>query len=306
MLRQAGFTGMQVNGVIEKIIASLFADDTTVYLDEDDSFDDLKKVLNKWCKGSSAKFNVSKSGLIPIGEKEYREKVIETRRMNDHSPAIPEEVQIVQEGKSIQILGARIGNLTEQEEIWTPIIGKIEVSLERCQQLHPTLEAKRFMTQLIVAGWTQYATCVSGMPKAVEEHITRLQKNFIWETKASSINVDTMSAAIARGGKKMLSIPVRNEAIDLKRLQTYLREDTEHPDWAFIADILIRNHRLKLKATEDKNICSNMFLEKWRANTQKLPPLLKSMINTAEKYGVEFTDIRPARNTQVLMAAWAH
>ncbi|KAJ7573789.1 hypothetical protein C8J56DRAFT_804032, partial [Mycena floridula] len=306
MLRQAGFTGMQIEGVIEKVIASLFADDTTVYLDEDDSFEDLKKVLDKWCKGSSAKFNVGKTGLIPIGCEEYRDKVIETCRMNDHSLIIPDEVQIVKEGKSIRILGARVGNQADQDEIWTPIIGKIDTSLERCQRLHQTLEAKRFMTQLIIAGRTQYATCVSGMPKAVEERIARMQKNFIWETKAPPINVGTITAPISQGGKKMLNISIRNEAINLKRLLTYLRDDPDRPAWAFIADTLIRNHRLKVRATEDPITCSNMFLESWRANIQNLPPLLKSMIHTAELYGVKFMDVKPSRTTQLKMSAWTH
>jgi hypothetical protein len=59
------------------MIASLFSDDTTVYLTKNDSFAGLQDILNTWCKASGAKFNIAKTEIIPIGSKEYGEEVIQ-------------------------------------------------------------------------------------------------------------------------------------------------------------------------------------------------------------------------------------
>lgn len=45
-----------------------------VYLIEHDDFGALTDTLQFWCKASGAKFNTSKTEIIPIGTKEYREK----------------------------------------------------------------------------------------------------------------------------------------------------------------------------------------------------------------------------------------
>jgi len=64
-------SGFDIPGTDEKLITTLFADDTTVYLSQDDLFDDLTDTLNLWCKASGARFNVSKTEIIPIGSKTY-------------------------------------------------------------------------------------------------------------------------------------------------------------------------------------------------------------------------------------------
>jgi hypothetical protein len=49
MLRDSSLKGLQIMGDTERLITTLFADDTTVFLSEDDDFEDLQTILNKWC-----------------------------------------------------------------------------------------------------------------------------------------------------------------------------------------------------------------------------------------------------------------
>jgi hypothetical protein len=58
-------------------VVQLFADDTTAYLSEHDSFDDLKRILDKWCLALGAHFNVTKTELIPFGTPEFCARLIE-------------------------------------------------------------------------------------------------------------------------------------------------------------------------------------------------------------------------------------
>lgn len=71
MIRDSTLRGITLGGDLERLITTLFTDDTTVYLSENDSFHDLKHVLNKWCRASGAKFNIPKTVIVPMGIEEY-------------------------------------------------------------------------------------------------------------------------------------------------------------------------------------------------------------------------------------------
>lgn len=81
-LRQSELKGFKVPGVSERLIATLFADDTVTYLDKDDDFGDLVKILDEWCIASGAKFNINKTETIPIGTLIHRDAVRQTRFVN--------------------------------------------------------------------------------------------------------------------------------------------------------------------------------------------------------------------------------
>ncbi|PPQ85541.1 hypothetical protein CVT25_006781 [Psilocybe cyanescens] len=64
--------GLKIPGLKEKLIVNLFADDTTVFLNNADKFEDLQAILDKWCTASTARFNIGKTEIIPLGSDEYR------------------------------------------------------------------------------------------------------------------------------------------------------------------------------------------------------------------------------------------
>ncbi len=76
ILRKSNLKGLEVPGSKERLIAKLFADDTTTFLQEEDDFEELVKILNDWCLASGARFNVDKTQIIPIGSKDFRSNVL--------------------------------------------------------------------------------------------------------------------------------------------------------------------------------------------------------------------------------------
>ena len=90
--------GYKVADIDDKIITSLFVDDTTVYLSSNNKYDDLIKILESWCKASSAKFNTGKTEIIPMGEEEYRSRLIHTRQLSWNDDPIPAHIRIVPDG----------------------------------------------------------------------------------------------------------------------------------------------------------------------------------------------------------------
>ena len=77
-----GLSGYRIPRLKEKLITSLFADDTSIYLSQNDKMDDLQSILDEWCHTSEAKFNKEKTKIIPIGTPAHCNQVITTRRLN--------------------------------------------------------------------------------------------------------------------------------------------------------------------------------------------------------------------------------
>ncbi len=109
LLHASDLKGYEIPGNEENLIANLFADDTTTFLTENDKVEDLQKILTKWCNASTAKFNIQKTEIIPIGSSTYRAKVFETRQTTETSEEIPNHIHIAQDGEPVRILGAWIG-----------------------------------------------------------------------------------------------------------------------------------------------------------------------------------------------------
>ncbi|KDQ22940.1 hypothetical protein PLEOSDRAFT_1015108, partial [Pleurotus ostreatus PC15] len=174
----SGIKGIDVPGTEEKLIANLFADDTTVFLNEEDDFNTLQTILNKWCIAAGAKFNTKKTQILPIGSEEYRGRVIRERKVSQEHHGIPEEMKIVPDGQLTRILGAWIGNKGNQESPWTPVVEKIDEDLERWEKGHPTAEGRKLIIQMVIGGRTQYLARVQGMPKQIEDNLRKRIRKF--------------------------------------------------------------------------------------------------------------------------------
>ncbi|KII84386.1 hypothetical protein PLICRDRAFT_57787 [Plicaturopsis crispa FD-325 SS-3] len=202
MLRNSNLRGYNVPGVADKIVTTLFADDTTAYLNERDSFEDLQGVLEKWCIASKAKFNVEKTEVIPIGTEEYRAAVIASRKLHPDQNPLPRNVHIAKEGEPVRILGSWIGNKADQAESWNTVVAKINKSLEQWGKSHPTPDGRRLIIIMVVAGMTQYLTKVQGMPIEVEKTLERIISNFMANGNRPLVGMHVLQKHVTDGGKK--------------------------------------------------------------------------------------------------------
>ena len=101
MIRKSTLKGLTMPRTHERLIANLFADDTTTFLAEDDSLADLTNILNCWCLAAGAQFNTSKTQILPMGSKTFREKFIQDGRAKDEHEKLPENIQIAKDGEAI-------------------------------------------------------------------------------------------------------------------------------------------------------------------------------------------------------------
>ncbi|KAJ3757152.1 hypothetical protein EV360DRAFT_21642, partial [Lentinula raphanica] len=111
-------------------------------------------------------------------------------------------------------LGALIGNGISQLTPWTKVIEKIDASLERWEKSKPTMEGRRLIISMIVGGMTQYLTKVQGMPREIETRLEKRVRKFLWDDKTLvRVNKETIYAPIEEGGRQLLDLLARNEAI---------------------------------------------------------------------------------------------
>ena len=118
-----------------------------------------------------------------------------------------------------------------------------------------------------------------------------------------------MTSDIETGGRRVLDIAARSEAIHLTWIQSYLKIGIDRPTWAYVADeILGSDVPGEIKAlADDPNARINQFLQTWhsRKNNRKGPPSdeedtlsipndLRTMLKVANKYGVRLEATTPA------------
>ena len=101
----------------------MFADDTMIYMNENDNIRPLENAIKDFCEASTAKFNEEKSEILPMGTKEYRNEVIRTRMTNQtNNRIIDPKIRIIGDRESIRTLGAYVGNENELGIQWGNIL----------------------------------------------------------------------------------------------------------------------------------------------------------------------------------------
>ena len=259
-----------------------------------------------WC---GAKFNIKKTVVIPVGTPEYWESVISSRQLQENQNPIPNNIKIAADRTPVWVLGAYIGNKVNQLAVWTPTLKKIDYKLEWWSRSHPTQDSKHLIIGMVVGGLTQYLTRVQGMTEEVTTLIKQKITKFLWDDAAPMVSAQTMSGQFIDGGKKILDIQARNEAIDLMRLKSYLRLNDTHPRWAKVADTLISQGIPKSQNIPTNTSRVNTFLQTWTPTTNKasmLPSSLHGMLKTATKYQVELDPLSPSQALHRCMPVWYH
>jgi hypothetical protein len=107
-----------VRGKQERLITTLFTDNTLVYLDASDDVGALTDILDEWRLRD--KFNIGKTEIIHTGKINPRDRVRATRFVNGmHGTLIPEHIKIAAEREPIRTLGAWVGNGVEKIGTWS-------------------------------------------------------------------------------------------------------------------------------------------------------------------------------------------
>ncbi|KAF5343264.1 hypothetical protein D9757_015526 [Collybiopsis confluens] len=311
-IRKSELRGIDgIAGVEDKIIANLFADDTTVFLAEDDDFEALQRILDSWCLASTAAFNLAKTQVLPIGSKEYRLRIIADRKNDPTRMEIPHYIHIAAEDEAIRILGAWYGNNLTEETAWPNQIEKIDRALSTWERSNPTMDGRKMIAQMVIGGMTQYLSQVQGMPKNVERKLNKRIRTFLWaEKKQSPINFEILLANKDEGGQEALDIKARNLAIEVMWLKSYFNLKSDRAIWAKIADAIMAHPKstpaTRTEQNVDPNVKTNMFMQSWKTKVSALPETVRRLIKTAKEVRVTLDGMNISQAVRRERPIWYH
>ncbi len=314
MIRQSEIKGFSIPRCNEALKAVLFADDTTVYLSSQDDFNSLQKVLDIWCSAAKAKFNISKTEIIPIGSAEFRKEMAETYRVSGAWKNYPRGVHVAQEGEAIRILGAFFGNGIRQTDVWSLVLTKIVAMRQPLMQVmarwkagHATIQGKRHVVQMIVGGMTQYLTTVQRMPEPILRRLNKIIRGYLWDDRHNTlVGLSHLYLPVERGGLGLVDLEARNEAIDVMWLKTYLNFGEDRPLWALLADDIMANHVPKHCMPRISELRINPHLQKWKPRARGLPQELSGMMKAAKRYGLRLEGLAFSKDILKAMPMWDH
>ncbi len=314
MIRKSDINGFNLPRCNETLKSVLFADDTTVYLSSRDDFAVLQGVLDRWCSAAKARFNMSKTEIIPIGSQTHRDEMATTYCATGAWKNYPKGVHVAQDGEAVRILGAFFGNGVSQTDVWTLVLTKIVAmkkplmhAIERWKTGHASLQGKKYVIQMIVRGMTQFFTTVQRMPEAILIRLTRLIRSFLWDDRHNTpVGMEHVCLPTELGGLGLLDLQARSDAIDVMWLKSYLDFSSERPLWACIADDLLAGHVPKACRLKKNELRVNPFLQGWKPKVYGLPAELDGMMRVARKYGVRLEGLAFSRSILNAMPIWDH
>ena len=282
----------EIPGIKEKLIVSLYADDTTIYLSESDSYTTLQHILQNWCLVSGAKFNLEKTEVIPIGTPAHRERIWTSRKISEVDPPLPQDIRIAEDRNAVRCLGAWIGNNTKAKDPWEPILDKVRDTLKRWSNGHPTLDAKRHIIQMFAGGMTQFLTAAQGMPNQIENALIKITREFIWDSTAPpTMSLTRLYVPIEEGGINLLNISARNKAIDIIRLKAYLDLSPSRPKWAYLTDAIINTLHPNIPPKPLSFPLSSWSPPSRGPRASNLPYCILSIIKMAKKTKLSFAPL---------------
>jgi ribonuclease HI len=306
-LRQSELKGLQIPGIRKKILTSLFADDTLVYLGSEDDMRVLKQIINKFCLASTAKFNIEKTECLPLGNKQQREKITKTRKMGIN--IIEKEIKIVEDGECMRTLGAWVGNGDSQVDKWNKIIQDQQQIMELWQRMHLSFKGKELVLKALIQSKAVFLATVNGMPKDIEEIMQKNMKDFLWEGKERGLVRWQIAITDKKeGGLGMPDLRSRLEAIEIMHLKKYLASKELRPKWAWVVDeILFQNTTPKPMIDDESKI--SWILQTWHESMGKESRISKrnrEMLRIGRKYNIGFDTPKISKDTKSDMPMWHH
>lgn len=174
---------------------------------------------------------------------------------------------------------------------------------------NPTIEGRRHIVQMVIAGMMQYLFQVQGMPPRVKKLLMRRLISFMWSGKKSQMNADTLFRPLDEEEKALVDIRMRNKAIDIMWLKSYLKIGQERPIWAYVADAIMAGSMLKSEESIDNRVKVLPLLQSWRTRVspqKEVCPDIVKLINTAKDFNVRLNGIAFSRNVMQELPIWFH
>ena len=169
-----------------------YADDTTFFLENKESIDELVKTFTLFSSFSGLKPNISKCEICGLGPLEGMEMATCGMQSIDRD--------------SIKMLGIYFSyniNLINQKN-YCQAITIIQGILKLWRMRNLSIEGKIVVFKTLVISKLVYLALLAVIPNHITDEVAKIQKSFIWHGLSSKIKHETLRMKFRAGGLKML------------------------------------------------------------------------------------------------------
>lgn len=307
-IRKSKLKGIKTSTIEEPLKATLFADDTLIYLSKGDQLKEMKRVVDLFCKASTAKFNLEKTEYLPVGPKQYREKLYRTRKFGRE--AIEEGITIIKDGEPMRTLGAWVGNMSDTRLQWDRILEQQQKIMDTWSKMNLPFGGKELVLKALIQSRALFLATVNGMPKDIMHTMKKQMRSFMWNGKRRG---DVMWESIIRrrdeGGLGIPDIEARVDAIQvmwLKKWTTTTGKDK--PLWAHLTDEIIMQN-IPDKPMVEELSSQDWMLQNWHesmSRDSKISKPIREMLRVARKYNAGVEALQLSTEAKQGMPVWHH
>ena len=189
------------------------ADDTTVFLTNNEEFPKLTNILKIFSEGTGSKINQQKTTGLWLGTWKTRtDKPGGYKWVND----------------KIKILGINFGNQVTEHDNWDPQINKFKRTLNRFKERDLTLRGKAVIVNSYIGAGISYLGSILPCDKETIKTIDNIIFDFYWSGKPDKIKRDTIRGQIDKGGTGLMNTEHKLKSLKIKWLKRY---NTETGKW---------------------------------------------------------------------------
>ena len=170
---------------------SQYADDTTLFVSDNDSISTCLSVLRVYEAASGAKININKTKGLWLGASKQ-----DTLRN--------EGIDFT--NTKINVLGTWIGNVDCTWDNWNPVITKFEKTLNLWSQRNLSYQGKVTVVNTLASSKLWYLSNIFCMPQWSLVKVNKAISNFLWSGKPPLVNKQICHQPIERGGINLVDV----------------------------------------------------------------------------------------------------
>ncbi|KAK0458376.1 hypothetical protein IW261DRAFT_1352830 [Armillaria novae-zelandiae] len=162
----------------------------------------------------------------------------------------------------------------------------------------------------LILSRTHYLGMVNTMPNWVVKKLIQIETKFIWNGRRPFMRWDEITNEIKDGGLDVPDPRARKDAMALKWLQGWMKDEDERKPWAYMVDGFLQNSAKIDTRYNDPALLTHFLIQNWevKMNSQKnkLPTAVKEMVRVAKRYNVRLDALKLSKHVQDKIPIWYH
>lgn len=184
----------------------LFADDTLIFSDANpEHMTHLRYVLTWFEAISGLRVNLGKLELVPVGSVPAKEELATI--LGCKTSSLP-----------MQYLGLPLGAKFKSQEIWNPVLEKVERRLAGWKRSYLSKGSRLILIKSTLSNLPTYFMSLFPLSMAMAKRIERIQKDFLWQGASEDfkfhlVKWDQICSPFCYGGLGVRNLSIFNKAL---------------------------------------------------------------------------------------------